>query len=440
MTWIIAGCIAAALLIAIIACIVFLCRDPNPRRPAHIDGANGFVQAHGTNLYDGDGNLLQLKGVNLGNWFIQEPWMSLASVGNFDTGHYTQRRGRTAMRLNPNLDEDQIARLEQIYLDHYIREEDVRTIAALGMNTVRIPFSYMNLTEGGALRPDAFAALDRAISWCKKYGLYAVLDLHGAPGSQNMDHHSGDDAHFDLYGNAENEARTEALWRQIARHYRGERAVAGYDLLNEPRRRPHRYGGRVNFDYYDRLYRAVREEDPDHLLFIECFSFPVNGARLRRYGWKNICMEYHIYNLTPFSQKTCLRLYKALHNWMGYRTPVLIGEWNAYGRQKDWQTYFAYFDKLGWSFASWTYKTNAYFYRRDRRYRNLYVRTHGEKDKLNWGMFELDLPPVDISKATYQEIAAAYEASVTENAQRSGAYAAWERYLRNCAARRKLPH
>ena len=55
-------------------------------------------------------------------------------------------------------------------------------------------------------------------------------------------------------------------------------------------------------------------------------------------------------------------------------------------------------------------------------------------------MFELDLPPVDISKATYQEIAAAYEASVTENAQRSGAYAAWERYLRNCAARRKLPH
>lgn len=149
---VIAGCIAAALLIAIIACIAFLCRDPNPRRPAHIDGANGFVQAHGTNLYDGDGNLLQLKGVNLGNWFIQEPWMSLASVGNFDTGHYTQRRGRTAMRQNPNLDEDQIARLEQIYLDHYIREEDVRTIAALGMNAVRIPFSYMNLTEGGALR------------------------------------------------------------------------------------------------------------------------------------------------------------------------------------------------------------------------------------------------------------------------------------------------
>lgn len=356
--------------------------------------------------------------------------MSLASVGSFDTGRYTQRRGRAAILQNPNLSAAQAEELEQLYLRSYIREEDFRQVARLGMNAVRIPFSYMNLEEDGALRENAFERLDWAVAMCKKYGLYAVLDLHGAHGSQNMDHHSGDDARFDLYGNAENEAKTEALWRAIAAHYRGERTVAGYDLLNEPRRKPHRYGGRVNFDYYDRLYRAVREEDPDHLIFIECFSFPCNGARLRRYGWENVCMEYHIYNLTPFSQKTCLRFYKLLHEWMGFRTPVYIGEWNAYGREKDWQTNFAYFDKMGWSFTSWTYKTNAWFYKQDKQYLNFYVYTHSENRKLNWGLFELDMPTVDISTATYEEIAKTYAASVTENAARTDAYAFWEKYLK----------
>ena len=46
-------------------------KDPGPDRPDSIDSGNGFVQAYGTNLYDGDGRILQLKGVNLGGWFIQ---------------------------------------------------------------------------------------------------------------------------------------------------------------------------------------------------------------------------------------------------------------------------------------------------------------------------------------------------------------------------------
>ncbi|MBQ7371423.1 MAG: hypothetical protein IJW67_06010 [Blautia sp.] len=36
---------------------------------------------YGTNIYDGNGDLLQLKGVNLGNWFVWEFWMGFSSVG-----------------------------------------------------------------------------------------------------------------------------------------------------------------------------------------------------------------------------------------------------------------------------------------------------------------------------------------------------------------------
>lgn len=430
MTAIIILCAVGAIIVITAAlCLYFLYKDGNRAAPQHIDHANSFIQARGTALYDGEGNIIQLKGVNLGNWFIQEPWMSVADVGRFDTGVYTQRRGREAMKANPALTDGQADELEQIYIQSYIDERDFKTIADLGMNVVRIPFSYMNLEKDGRLGDGAFDALDRAVELCRKNGLYAILDLHGGHGSQNMDHHSGDDAHFDLYFSENNRRATVELWKQIARHYCGNRTVAGYDLLNEPRRKPHRYGGRINFDYYDTLYRAVRAEDPDHLIFIECFSFPVNGARIKKYGWKNICMEYHIYNLTPFSQKTCLNMYRMMHNFMAYKTPVFIGEWNAYGREKDWLTYFKYFDKMGWSFCSWTYKTNAYKYRRDKQFKNLYVRTHKGSENLNWGMFELDMPTVDISSATYEEISKAYRAAKTDNAERSGACKFWRDYL-----------
>ena len=101
MVWVVIGCILGALILAaVVVCAALLCR--RPRFPAHIEGS-GFVQARGEHLYDGAGELLQLKGVNFVNRFIQEPWMSLASVGSFDTGRYTQRRGRAAMLQNPNL-------------------------------------------------------------------------------------------------------------------------------------------------------------------------------------------------------------------------------------------------------------------------------------------------------------------------------------------------
>ena len=129
MVWVVIGCVLAALILAaVVSCAALLRR--RPRFPAHIEGS-GFVQARGEHLYDGAGDLLQLKGVNFGNWFVQEPWMSLAAVGDFDTGRYTQRRGRAAMLQNPNLSAAQAEELEQLYLRSYIREEDFRQVARL---------------------------------------------------------------------------------------------------------------------------------------------------------------------------------------------------------------------------------------------------------------------------------------------------------------------
>ena len=412
--------LAALIILLLLAYLILLGINPNKERPVKIDDATGYVKASGTNLYDGDGNLLQLKGVNLGNWFIQEFWMGASAVSSdYETGIYTQLRGDAAMRSNPNLTEEQIAQLNALYLDTYIQESDFEIIASLGMNVVRIPFTWFNLTtDGSTLRENAFEKLDWAVSMCEKYGLYAILDLHGAVGSQNQDFHSGDDAQFHLYDSEENMARTCSLWEQIAEHYKGSKTVAAYDLLNEPRRAVGKFGGKINFDFYDRLYKTVRAVDADHLIMIECFSFPVNGARLNGYDWENICMEYHIYNHTPLSQKTCLNFYKVLHNFMRFRTPVYIGEWNAFEKESEWRDSFAWFDQLGWSFTSWTYKADKYIYQT--RFPNF----------CNWGLYELNLEPVELDTATYEEIAETYAATATKPEDRTVVYDLWEAYLK----------
>ena len=76
--------------------------------------AKGMIHAEGTRLVDASGAPFQVRGINLGNWFVPEMYMSAADVGSFDTGVYTLARAERAMRANPNLTEAQIDELYHI--------------------------------------------------------------------------------------------------------------------------------------------------------------------------------------------------------------------------------------------------------------------------------------------------------------------------------------
>ncbi|MBP5193248.1 MAG: hypothetical protein J6126_00795, partial [Clostridia bacterium] len=152
---------------------------PNPERgrTSHVE-ATGYVRAVGKNIYDEKGDLLFFRGVNLGNWFDQEYWMAVSSLGDyietdrskiFETGVYTQKRGLAAMKANPNLTDAQIKELGELYLDNYIREEDLAEIASLNLNCVRINFTCYNMTtDGYEIDESAFERLDWAIETCEK--------------------------------------------------------------------------------------------------------------------------------------------------------------------------------------------------------------------------------------------------------------------------------
>lgn len=66
------------------------------------------------------------------------------------------------------------------------------------MSVIRVPFTYMNLyrydssKNDWALRDNAFRKLDWFVEQCSQRGIYVILDLHGAFGSQNGQDHSGE--------------------------------------------------------------------------------------------------------------------------------------------------------------------------------------------------------------------------------------------------------
>ena len=65
-------------------------------------------------------------------------------------------------------------------------EKDINRIADSGANSIRLVIDYRQL-ELSPFEYDhkSFALLDTIVTWCEKYGIYLILDMHLAPGIQN---------------------------------------------------------------------------------------------------------------------------------------------------------------------------------------------------------------------------------------------------------------
>ena len=69
----------------------------------------------------------------------------------------------------------------------WITEEDFGQIASAGLNFVRIPIGYWSVIPmpGDPYVAGAYAWMGKALDWAQGAGLKVMIDLHGAPGSQN---------------------------------------------------------------------------------------------------------------------------------------------------------------------------------------------------------------------------------------------------------------
>ena len=114
-------------------------------------------------------------------------------------------------------------------LEHFITEKDLDTIAAWGLDHVRIPVDYNVMeNEDGSWNDRGFMRIGRALGWCKDRGLRVVLDLHKTAGfSFDLG-----EAEVGFFGNEKLQDRFYTLWEEMARRYYDPENVA-FELLNE---------------------------------------------------------------------------------------------------------------------------------------------------------------------------------------------------------------
>ncbi|MBM0799891.1 hypothetical protein D0399_06225, partial [Staphylococcus epidermidis] len=280
-----------------------------------------------------DGKNFQLKGVNAGNAFTTEGYLG-GITGKQYEDYPKPYKNKTYKELKEKLDDEfgpkEAKKKLNTYANNHWTDEDFQNVKDMGLNTIRLPINYINVTnykkgmdpKDVEMNSHSFDAIDKFVEKAKEHGLYVIIDLHGAPYSQNGEEHSADSNH----GNKDNgeswdghfwdtddqdastskkvadaQGKTKEILHNIAKHYKDEDAIAGYDVLNEPKGQSEashkpKPDPQVNQFYKDAV-KSIRDSGDKHIIFLEGIWNPDNLKDPSYYKdtAHNLVYEYHNY-------------------------------------------------------------------------------------------------------------------------------------------------
>jgi endoglucanase len=308
---------------------------------------DGYVRVAGREIVDASGTPLLLRGVGLGNWLLPEGYM-----WHFPEPMTAPRQieARIADVVGP----ERAARFWAEFRAHFIDEADIALIAELGFDHVRLPISArVVMDEDGGLIESGFRLIDQLIAWCGAHNLWVLLDLHGAPGGQtgtNID--DSPNGEPELFIHPERyRAQAIALWEAIARRYRDEPIVLGYDLLNEPlpNEWQHIYAEQLRALYVD-LTAAIRAVDTNHLIMYEGSHWATNWSIFIEVWDANSVLQFHRYWCPP--ERDSIAEYLDARDRLGL--PIYMGEGGENNPEWIYTATRLYEEHgIGWNFWPW---------------------------------------------------------------------------------------
>ncbi len=267
----------------------------------------------------------KLRGVNLGAWLVLEKWM----VPDVYRGTEAPDEYSLCLALGDRA---------RTRLDHhretFITAEDFLWIRNCGLNAVRLPVGYWAL-EAPKPYVSTSQFIDFALDQCQQNGLKLLLDLHGAPGSQNGWDHSGRGGSID-WPQDQNVQETLRVLESFAQKYGNHPALFGIELLNEPR-------DVVPLDilqkFYQEAYGRLRKHLDSNVAIVFHDSF-------RPFAWKkfmqepafsNVILDTHLYQCFSESDKDraawghlefAIDRKAALEDMQREELPTIVGEWS----------------------------------------------------------------------------------------------------------------
>lgn len=146
--------------------------------------------------------------------------------------------------------------------------------------------------------------IDQMLSWCEKYAVMAVLDLHSPPGGQAFA--AGYiTARGHIFTQPEAQSKFIQVWEKMTARYKGRKIIWGFDLVNEP---DDSMLSEACLDWNslaDKAARAIRAVDPDRTLIVEPDKWggPQGFASFQPLDLPGIVYSFHFYQPMKFTHQ-----------------------------------------------------------------------------------------------------------------------------------------
>lgn len=228
-------------------------------------------------------------------------------------------------------------------LKHWITEKDFAEIAILGFNSVRLPVGYWNIIPDPYRKyvPEdvtvSLGYIDWAFDMAEKYGLTVLLDLHGAPGSQNGIDHSGCNTEPMWHKKKNVELSLDTIRAMIDR-YGDRRSLLGIELLNEPARGYTENYHDLLVDFYQASYKIIRKKSKTCLVvFNDIYdqTYASWNTVLIEPAYNNVVFDWHLYNWQePFTSESNAEHVFDAEKWSklieeySVFHPMMVAEWS----------------------------------------------------------------------------------------------------------------
>ena len=286
--------------------------------------SQGFLKTKGKDVVNEKGENVLLRGIGLGGWMLQEPYMlQLSEVA----GTQTEIKSKISELIGKKNCEEFYTR----YLKNMITEKDIDSLRRWGFNSIRLPIHYNlftlpvdkePLTGQNTWLKTGFELTDNLLSWCRKNKIYLILDLHAAPGGQGNDRPIADIDTLKprLWESEANQNKTIALWKKLASRYKDEEWIGGYDLINETNYKLDANESLKKLFY--EITEEIRRVDVKHIIFIEGNQFANDYTGLTPPWDNNMVYSFHKY-WNPTTYET---IQKYLDMRAKYNVPLWMGE------------------------------------------------------------------------------------------------------------------
>ncbi|MBO5222346.1 MAG: cellulase family glycosylhydrolase [Clostridia bacterium] len=182
------------------------------------------------------------------------------------------------------------------HFEHYITEEDVKYIASLGMDHIRLGFDQIVVEESPYVyRKEILAILHSFVNWCKGSGLRPVLNMHKALGNYcDILEEKG------LMQDEELQNRFIALWTKLEDEF-SEDGEVFFELLNEV----------VNASteewnaLAEKTVQAIRAKNPRRVIILggNYYNSPEALPGLKVFDDENIIYTFHVYQPQEFTHQ-----------------------------------------------------------------------------------------------------------------------------------------